>query len=276
MRLADRTRHAAPPLRLVTAVALVLASVRRREDVRIAGDKARLPPRWFIKTFWHLHRRTVATSHGRKGLWHPRPGEWGALRLTTTGRRSGEPRSVILGSGRASIERLMPPVTQAARRWLFKGGRANRLAAALNRSTAMLALAGLSPRRLVVIEVRGRRSGRLVSLPVVVADLDGERYLVAMLGRQANWVRNVRAANGDAVLRHGRREHVRLREVEPAARAPILQRYLQVAPGARAHVPVDPHAPLAEFERVASDFPVFRIAPAAEDPRKGTPVRQRP
>ena len=34
---------------------------------------------------------------GRKGLWPPRPGKWGALRLTTTGRRSGEPRSVILG-----------------------------------------------------------------------------------------------------------------------------------------------------------------------------------
>jgi len=34
---------------------------------------------------------------GRKGLWPPRPGKWGALRLTTTGRRSAEPRSVILG-----------------------------------------------------------------------------------------------------------------------------------------------------------------------------------
>ena len=170
----------------------------------------------------------------------------------------------------------MPPITQASRRWLFKGGRANRLAAALNRLTAMLATAGLSPRRLVVLEVRGRRSGRLFSLPVVVADLEGERYLVAMLGRSTNWVQNVRAANGDAVLRHGRREHVRLQEIEPAACAPILRRYLQVAPGARAHVPVDPHAPLAELERVASDYPVFRIAPAPEDPREGDRVRQRP
>ena len=61
------------------------------------GGKARLPPRWFIKTFWHVHRRIVRASRGRKGLWRPRPGKWGALRLTTTGRRSGEPRSVILG-----------------------------------------------------------------------------------------------------------------------------------------------------------------------------------
>jgi deazaflavin-dependent oxidoreductase (nitroreductase family) len=63
----------------------------------MAGSKARLPPRWFIVTFWHAHRRFVRASGGRKGLWRPRPGKWGALRLTTTGRRSGEPRGVIVG-----------------------------------------------------------------------------------------------------------------------------------------------------------------------------------
>ena len=55
------------------------------------------PPRWFIKTFWRVHRRIVRASGGRRGLWRPREGKWGTLRLTTTGRRSGEPRSVILG-----------------------------------------------------------------------------------------------------------------------------------------------------------------------------------
>src|SRR6185369_5026989 len=30
-------------------------------------------------------------------LWRPRPNDWGALRLTTTGRRTGQPRSVIIG-----------------------------------------------------------------------------------------------------------------------------------------------------------------------------------
>ena len=59
--------------------------------------KAWLPPRWFIVAFWHLHRRIVRASGGRRGLWAPRAGKWGALRLTTTGRRTGEPRSVILG-----------------------------------------------------------------------------------------------------------------------------------------------------------------------------------
>ena len=63
----------------------------------MASDKARVPPRWFAVIFWHVHRRIVRASRGRKGLWPARPGKWGALRLTTTGRRSGEPRSVILG-----------------------------------------------------------------------------------------------------------------------------------------------------------------------------------
>jgi F420H(2)-dependent quinone reductase len=63
----------------------------------MAGGKARLPPRWFIVTFWYGHRLFVRATGGRKGLWPPRPGKYGALRLTTRGRRSGESRSVIVG-----------------------------------------------------------------------------------------------------------------------------------------------------------------------------------
>jgi deazaflavin-dependent oxidoreductase (nitroreductase family) len=63
----------------------------------MAGDKARVPPRWFVVTAWHVHRLIVRVSGRRMGLWKPRPGKWGAMRLTTRGRRSGEPRSVIVG-----------------------------------------------------------------------------------------------------------------------------------------------------------------------------------
>ena len=80
-----------------------------------------------------------------------------------------------------------------------------------------------------------------------------------MLGKNANWVRNLQAADGRAVLRHGRRETVHLEEVDPSVRAPILRRYLQVAPGARPHIPVDRRASLAEFGRIAPDYPVFRV-----------------
>lgn len=63
----------------------------------MAGGRARLPPRWFVVSAWHVHRLIVRSSGGRRGLWPPRPGKWGALRLTTMGRRSGDPRSVIVG-----------------------------------------------------------------------------------------------------------------------------------------------------------------------------------
>lgn len=63
----------------------------------MATGKARLPPRWFVVTAWHVHRWLVRVSRGRRWLWRPRAGKWGALRLTTRGRRSGEPRSVIIG-----------------------------------------------------------------------------------------------------------------------------------------------------------------------------------
>jgi len=147
---------------------------------------------------------------------------------------------------------------------MYRNGRPGTLARALNRISAIQFSAGmLSPAQAVTLEVPGRCTGRLISLPVAVADYQGGRYLVSMLGNDANWVRNVRAADGRAVLRRRGREEVRLVEVEPGDRAPILRRYLQVAPGARAHLPVDRHAPLAEFERIADLFPVFQIVPAA-------------
>ncbi len=151
-------------------------------------------------------------------------------------------------------------------RWMYRRGRPNRVAAMLNRGWALLGSLGVGPRRLVTLEVRGRRSGRPISFPLIEADLDGERYLVSMLGERAAWVANVRAANGSAVLRRGHRTAVVLEEVSPDARAPILRRHLQVAPAARSFVPVDHRAPLAAFEPIAGQFPVFRIRAL------GTPV----
>ncbi len=147
------------------------------------------------------------------------------------------------------------------RKWLYRGGHPNRVARLADRFTAALSARGVGPDYLVTLEVPGRRSGRTVSLPIVVADVRGERYLVSMLGEGVNWVRNVRAAGGDATLRHGCREEVRLEEVAPDRRAPVLKSYLGRAPNARVHIPVDKDAPLTDFERVAGRFPVFRIAP---------------
>src|SRR4051794_33039182 len=158
------------------------------------------------------------------------------------------------------------------RRRLYPGGRPNRLARALNGLSARQFGAGiLAPRDWVTLEVTGRRTGHAVVLPLVVTNYEGDRYLVSMLGEGANWVANVRAAGGEAVLLHGRREPVRLVEVPACERAPILRRFLAVAPGARPHVPVDRHAPLADFKRIAAGYPVFRTAPRSQAPQDQRP-----
>ncbi len=59
--------------------------------------KGWLPPRWFKRLAWRVHRRVYDVSRGRKGLWEPKPDGWGAMRLTTIGRKSGQERSVMLG-----------------------------------------------------------------------------------------------------------------------------------------------------------------------------------
>ncbi|MBX7434209.1 nitroreductase family deazaflavin-dependent oxidoreductase [Mycobacterium sp. Y57] len=146
------------------------------------------------------------------------------------------------------------------KRRLYPGRRPGPAARVLNAFWARQYAAGrLARDRDVTLEVRGRVSGDTVAVPVVMADLAGQWYLVSMLGGDARWVSNVRAAGGRATIRHGRGYPVALQEVAIADRAPVLRRYIDVAPGARPHVPVPRQAPLAEFEAIAADFPVFRI-----------------
>jgi deazaflavin-dependent oxidoreductase (nitroreductase family) len=144
-------------------------------------------------------------------------------------------------------------------RWMYRGGRPNKLARAVNRIWAFVFARGVARDYLVTLEVTGHRSGRPISLPLVMAVVEGQRYLVSMLGENAAWVRNIRAASGKAILEHGRREAVRLEDVPSDQRAPVLKAYLQRAPGARPHLPVDKDAALTEFERIADKFPVFRV-----------------
>jgi deazaflavin-dependent oxidoreductase (nitroreductase family) len=136
----------------------------------------------------------------------------------------------------------------------------------MNRASGIVASRGVTPNFLLTLEVSGRKSGRTFSLPVVVALVEGHWYLVSMLGEDVQWVRNVRAAGGRAVLRSGDLENVRLEEVPVDQRAPILKAYLKRAPGARPHVPVKKDAPLAEFENIATLFPVFRVSKVAASP----------
>lgn len=147
----------------------------------------------------------------------------------------------------------------AFHRWLYRGGRPNALTKIINKFWAIVHSSGISPDLLVTLEVVGRQSGKTISFPLAMTVLNGERYLVSMLGEQTNWVRNIKAAGGKATLRHGVSEQVLLKEVDANQRAPILKVYLQHAPGARPHMPVDKDAPISEFEKIASTYPVFKL-----------------
>jgi deazaflavin-dependent oxidoreductase (nitroreductase family) len=107
---------------------------------------------------------------------------------------------------------------------------------------------------MAVLEVRGRASGQRRSTPVVIATVEGNRYLVSMLGSGSDWVKNVEAAHGDAVLRQGRQRSVHLVGMPPAERAHILREYVRVATSGRHHFPVAVGAPLFEFRATAERY----------------------
>ncbi len=147
----------------------------------------------------------------------------------------------------------------AIKRWMYRGGRPNQLTKLINTGWAILHTLGIFPNRFVTLEVVGRQSGKTISFPLAMTVMNGERYLVSMLGEETNWVRNIKAAGGKARLRHGISEQVLLEEVDVKQRAPILKAYLQLAPGARPHIPISKDAPVSEFEKITSKYPVFRL-----------------
>lgn len=122
---------------------------------------------------------------------------------------------------------------------------------------------GLGPGKNTTVETKGRKTGKTHATAVNIVEKDGNRYLVAPRGN-TEWVRNVRAANGAAALRHGKLQPVTLIDVPEAERAPILQKYLgENAMSTKASFGIDPKSPLEEFEKIAAKHPVFRIDPRA-------------
>jgi deazaflavin-dependent oxidoreductase (nitroreductase family) len=147
-------------------------------------------------------------------------------------------------------------------RLFYRDWRPTRLGRLVNGAWAWLSGLGLTPQVLLTLQVKGRRSGRLRTTVLVVARHDGQRYLVSMLGEGSDWVRNVRAAGGEAFVKRGRSRPVKLTEVPVSARGPILKTYCHVATSGRHHFPVLHNAPVSEFDAVAERYPVFRIGPA--------------
>jgi deazaflavin-dependent oxidoreductase (nitroreductase family) len=127
---------------------------------------------------------------------------------------------------------------------------------------------GLAPRYAVTLQVRGRRSGKPRRTPILRTPYRGQDYLVALAG-ESQWVRNVRAAEGQAILRRRTAHRVRLQELPPEERPEVIGEYLRrgrqrsgakaAAKQARSYFGLHPDASVEEIRAVAGYYPVFRV-----------------
>jgi hypothetical protein len=118
---------------------------------------------------------------------------------------------------------------------------------------------GLPPKNWVALQVRDRVSGHMRADAVVLPTVDGERYVVSMFGAISDWVQNLQANDGDALISHGGSIRVHLAPVPPEQRAPILREYVRVASSGRKHFPLPVSAPLDDFAAIAGQYPVYLI-----------------
>jgi deazaflavin-dependent oxidoreductase (nitroreductase family) len=130
---------------------------------------------------------------------------------------------------------------------------------------------GLKPGKMVLLTVRGRKSGLPRTTPVVISELDGKRWLIGPFG-EVNWVRNLRAA-GEATLTWGRHsEAITVVELSPEEAAPILKQGLAGAPAfIRQYFDVTPASPIEDFVREAPRHPVFLVQSAVEKQTRTEP-----
>lgn len=151
------------------------------------------------------------------------------------------------------------PAERGYLRFFYRDWRPTRFGRFWSRVFAWVAGLGLTPRILCALQVKDRNTGSLHEIILVVARYQGQRYLVSMLGNGSEWVQNVRAAGGKAYIKRRRSHPVMLTEIPARERAPILKAWCQVATSGRQHLPVSYQAPIADFEAIADDYPVFRI-----------------
>jgi hypothetical protein len=156
-------------------------------------------------------------------------------------------------------QRRDDPAENGYLRFYYRNRRPTRFGKLSNQVWAWATGLGLTPSLLLTLQVKDRRDGRLRSTVLVPAQYEGQRYFVSMLGDTSEWVKNVRAACGQAFIKRGWAYRVMLAEIPPKERAPILKAWCQVATSGRKHLPVPYDAPESAFEAIAANYPIFRI-----------------
>jgi len=133
-----------------------------------------------------------------------------------------------------------------------------------NRAFGALVGLGLAPRDYHLLQVRGRKSGRIYATPVSLVALHGVRFLVAPRGR-TQWVRNVEVS-GEIVLKRGSsHRRFQVRALADADKPPVLSAYLERYRAAvQRYFPLPAGAPTHAFAAIAGRYPVFELVPAPD------------
>jgi len=128
-----------------------------------------------------------------------------------------------------------------------------------NRFFGFLVGLGIGPQYNYLLQVRGRKSGRVYSSPVNLIEADGKKYLVAPRGR-TQWVRNVEAS-GELTLKRGSAIHrYRPQAISDAEKLPLLKLYLDSFPAAvQRYFPIPAGSPPEAFRDLAPNYPVFEL-----------------
>jgi deazaflavin-dependent oxidoreductase (nitroreductase family) len=138
----------------------------------------------------------------------------------------------------------------------------NAAEAFFNRAFGFLVGLGIGPKFIYLMQVRGRKTGKIYSAPVNMMDLGGKLYLVAPRGR-ANWVRNAEAAGEVTLKRGGSRKRFALQAIPDGAKPEILKEYLDRYQSAvKKFFPVAPGSPVEAFRGIAGNYPVFELVPS--------------
>ncbi|PYN36710.1 MAG: hypothetical protein DME01_06945 [Candidatus Rokuibacteriota bacterium] len=139
-----------------------------------------------------------------------------------------------------------------------------------NRAFGALVGLGLAPRDYYLLQVRGRKSGRVYATPVSLVTLHGVRFLVAPRGR-TQWVRNAEASNEVVLKRGSSRRRFRVRSLADADKPPVLLAYLErYRSVVQRYFPVSAGSPARAFAEIAARYPVFELLPT--DDAAATPT----
>ena len=128
-----------------------------------------------------------------------------------------------------------------------------------NRAFGFLVGLGIGPSYCYLLQVRGRKSGKLYSTPINLMEIGGKHLLVAPRGR-TQWVRNAEASGQITLKRGSYNKMFRLKQIAAPDKLPVLKEYLDRYHSAvQRYFTVRAGSPVDAFAEVAERYPVFEL-----------------